>query len=48
MYYQNSIIVLGNSSSPFLEMVMLISKVLTQTKMCECSATFSNLGPMRD
>ena len=47
MCYQISIIILGNSFSYFLELVMLISKVgtLMQTKMGDGSATFSNFGP---
>ena len=48
MHFQLSIIVLGNSASHFLEMTMLISKVVTcnliQIRMEVGSVTFSNLG----
>ena len=44
-----SIIVLGNSASHFLEMIMLISKVgmLTQTRMGIGGVTFPRMAPMK-
>ena len=48
MHFQLSIIVLGKPVSHFIEMTMLINKVVTliQIKMRAGSVKFSNMGPM--